>query len=699
MRADYLTFRRATNLSLLGLVIQLVISILLLVFASLTANHAAMSAAISIALGIPMWLGLAIVYDQHRRERIEAIEAEALAGAQQASAFEGTGDEFKVAARRLAAMYKFFLPALSLLLAAAYIGLGAWRFNSGWQLVTKDVADNGTRGWLIAIGVGIAFTGFALARYASGMAKQKVWANLRAGAAAMVGAAFIGLALAVAHTVDHIGPDILVRWLYVVIPGFMVLIGVEILLNFVLDLYRPRKAGDTPRPAYDSRLLGFAAAPDKIAQSISDAINYQFGYDVASTWFYQLLSRSIVLLLLMGFVIIWGLTSLVMIEPDQKALVLRFGSVSREIGPGLHLKAPWPIDSVQIPAFTDRGADGKVIITGYSATGVRELHVATLPPPLADGPILWTNDHGRTEEFQLVQPSRSGSATNTDSGTGVRDFAVISMEIPVRYSVEDVRTFEEFAPPDQRDDILRAAAQREVMAHLTPLSIDDILGPKRAVLAQELSARIEAAFAQLNPGPDGKPRGAGVRVLAVGIAGVHPPKETATSFERVVQQEALSQSQIDSAKAEAIKTLTAVVGSIELAEQIASKIDQLSSIKASKQDADGAKAAAGLEFEIQSLLERAGGKAAQQIAQARADRWKRQMGERARAESYKGLLSTYLASPQLFKASAYLDALRDAMKGQRVFIVDQDIPDLRMIIDRADRDTATNVFDGSNRTD
>jgi hypothetical protein len=167
-----------------------------------------------------------------------------------------------------------------------------------------------------------------------------------------------------------------------------------------------------------------------------------------------------------------------------------------------------------------------------------------------------------------------------------------------------------------------------------------------------------------------------------------------------VQQEALSQSQVDTAKAEAIKTLTAVVGSIELAEQIAAKIDALSTLKASKTDnAEIVKQSAALEFEIQTLLEKAGGKAAQQIAQARADRWKRQMGERARAEAYKGLLGTYLASPELFKASAYLDALRDAMKGQRLFIVDQDIPDLRLLIDRSDRDTTSNVFDATNRTD
>jgi len=698
MRADYLTFRRATNLSLLGMVIQLVISILLLILASLTANHAAMSAALCVGLGVPMWLGLAIVYDQHRRERIEAIESEALAGAQQASAFEATGDEFKVAARRLNAMYKFFLPILSVLLAAGYIGLGIWRWQSGWKLVATPVAEDHSRGWLIAIGVGIAFTGFALARYAAGMAKQAVWANLRAGGAAMVGAAFIGLALAIAHTVDHVGPDILVRWLYAAIPGVMVIIGVEILLNFVLDLYRPRKVGDAPRPAFDSRLLGFAAAPDKIAQSISDAINYQFGYDVASTWFYQLLSRSFVLLIALGLTVMWGLTSLVMIEPHQRGLVLRFGNVTREIGPGLHVKAPWPIDTVELPAFTERSADGKTEVIGYSATGVRELHVSTLPPATGgNDPILWTNDHGRTEEFQLVQPSRAG-ASNQSTDSTARDFALISMEIPVRYAVADVRTFEEFAPPDQRDDILKAAAQREIIAHLTPLSIDDVLGPKRSTLAQELRERVEAAFARLNPGADGKPRGAGVHVLSVGIAGVHPPKETATSFERVVQQEALSQSQVDSAKAEAIKTLTSVVGSIELAEQIAAKIDQVATVKASKAP-DAAKQTAALEFEIQSLLEKAGGKAAQEIAQARADRWKRQMGERARAEAYKGLLSTYLASPELFKASAYLDALRESMKGQRLFIVDSSIPNLWMDIDRVDRDTTTNVFDGKNRTD
>src|ERR1051326_4687997 len=286
MKTDYLSYQRASRVSLLGLVIQLALGLLLLLFGLFNADKAAETASAFVLLGVPLWLSLAILYDQHRRERIEAIEAEAFAASDAASSsvFEERSEDLRVAARRLKILYRLMIPSVSLGVAAVLISIGIWRFfQAKAHLADWQPYAEGKRGWAIAVSVGLALIGFLFARYVSGMAKQKMWANLRGGSGFAVGTALFGTVIAIAHFIDLKGPDTLLKYLSLIYSVVLIALGGEILLNFVLDVYRPRKPGEFPRPAFESRVLGFVAAPDRIAESIGEAINYQFGYDVSSS--------------------------------------------------------------------------------------------------------------------------------------------------------------------------------------------------------------------------------------------------------------------------------------------------------------------------------------------------------------------------------------------------------------------------------
>src|SRR5262245_56826251 len=51
--------------------------------------------------------------------------------------------------------------------------------------------------------------------------------------------------------------------------------------------------------------------------------------------------------LLYGALVLWLLTSLYIVPPDQQAVVTRFGRVVEpRVTPGIHLSLPWPIDRV-----------------------------------------------------------------------------------------------------------------------------------------------------------------------------------------------------------------------------------------------------------------------------------------------------------------------------------------------------------------
>jgi modulator of FtsH protease HflK len=694
MKSDYLTYRRAANVSLFGLALQVLLGAGLLIFSVLTKDHAAASAAAFAGFAALGWLALAIVYDQHRRERIEAMEAESLAASQTAaSVFDATDAEFRVAAKRLAGLHKIFLPTVSLIIGLGLVGAGLALFRSGRPLIEPKPATDGPvtllttapqGGWALGIGLFVAIVGFIFARYASGMAKQKAWGNLRGGAAGTVGTAILGLFIAIGHFVDTAGSDIVLRYLNVVIPAFMVLIGAEALLNSLLDVYRPRKAGEIHRPAFESRLLGFAAAPDRIAQSVSDAIAYQLGFDVTGSWFYRLLARNVAILALLGIVVVWLLSGLAVIRPHQRALVLRFGALDRQIGPGLHMKWPYPIETIEVPSYTIEDDKGAVIGASQTVTGVRSLDLGT-PSASGFGPILWTNEHARDEVFQIVQPS--SSEASSIKSEQARDLALVAVELPLQYSIDDVELFDRLAPAAQRDDLLRGIARRVIIQELSRAGVDDVLGSKRLELGAQIERAITAAFAQLNPGPDGKPQGAGIRVLSLGMTGVHPPKAVAPNFERVVEAQQNREAKIEAALMDQVRELSKVVGSVPLANKIVGELNGLESLRDAKATEEAVRAQ---EFKVQQLLQEAGGSAAALISSASAERWQKHMDARGRSARYAGQLAAFRNAPAFYMSSLYFDALKSAVANSRLYVTTD--KNLHVRWELQDRDTGVDIF-------
>lgn len=654
MRNDHLTYRRATSISVFGLALQLALGVALALYGIFSVDQAAISGSLIVLFGSLIWLGLALIFHQHTLERVEAFETEALEsqGAFDASVFEGSREDLRVAARRLEWMHRFLLPAISLVYAGSLLATGIVRF-----LGARAVLDPETKitpanpGWAIAIGVGLAAAGFVFARFVAGMAKQREWSNLRSGAAASVGASIVGLLVAVAHFLEFLDAPTALRYLHIVLPALMVVLGAEVVLNFILNLYRPRRKGEAPRPAFESRILTFFAAPDRLAESVGEAISYQFGFDVTESWFYRLLSRTLGLLFISGGLVLWGLSAVAIVEPNEQGLVLRFGSLQREVGPGAHLKYPWPVETLET----------------YPASSVTELEVGSHAPEPGQ-PVLWTNEHlgaGHRESYFIVQPT-------PDAGdAGPRDISLVAVEAPVHFVVEDLAKFDALAEPGSREPLLRATAERAVMEFLSGQRIDEILGAGRPKVSDDLRGRVQEAFDNLD---------AGVRVVFAGIVGAHPPQErdVAKAYERVTASEQRREKAIEDARARRIQTLTKVVASVERSEAIVRELDTL---EAMQQRGATDEQVAAQEIKIESLLREAGGEAAQLILAARADRWRLHMAERARVARQDGRVALFRAAPQAYLATQWFEALREMMAQSRVYVTTFDEPRVRVNVE------------------
>lgn len=696
-KGDYLTYRKAASTSVIGLVIQLILTLTVFFYARFAGDATAFIASIFLLSGVLVWGVLLLVFDQHRRERIEAMEAEQLAvsGAAAASAFENSGDELRIASRRLAIIYKWVFPGVAILLVLinGWFGVSALLGD----LSKADYTNTSSHpGWALAIGIAVAVIGFVFARFISGMAKVDAWVNLRAGATTSVAAAVLGLVLAVGGFLEmSMGIDTLINYGPYIAAIGMIGYACEIVLNLLLDIYRPRKPGELPRAAFDSRFLSLLAAPDRIAENVGEAVNYQFGIDVTSSWFYQVLSKWILALVAVAIGIGWLMSSLVVVEPHERGLILTNGVISKplasfgekgdgDIGPGLHIKWPWPFSTYETPVSVGRG-DEEVRTT----TGVRVLHLASNPPTEENKPILWTENHTRGERLNIVQPEPreledrdvdSQSATST-----VAELSLVAAEVPMHYVIRNVKLFDQFAAPGQREQMLQQVGRRVVTQYFGELSIDRVLATHRTQMPQELQQRLEEAFAQFNGG-----QGAGIEILFVGVNGVHPPTRVAPSFERVITARQNRESLLEEARKSQIAQLTEVAGSVELAEEIRDRLLELDGIRRTQGDQSSAYIEA--ELHVQRLLERAGGEAGELILVASADRWKRHMSERGRASLLQGQQEAYLAAPELYRSKMYFDALLTAMKDSRVYLTPAEIENLKVRLELQDKQAGTTVF-------
>lgn len=672
MKADYLSYKRATSVSLLGLGLQLAMGLLLLAYSFLArpdidpnkvtaiiwfGDDSARTGGLYILLGSVVWLLLAIVFDQHRRERIEQMEMEALnaSGARESSAFApGEASDFRVAHNRLVGMHKYLVPTVSLLYGAALIGVGVWRFYVGRGVLRPDAFhSSATSGVVISIGVGIALVGFVFARFVAGMAKQPVWAHLRAGAGVAVGAALFGLLTVIVQFIDKWGPAEPAMWLHVVWPWVMIVLGAEAILSLLAGMYSPRKAGEFPRPALDSKILSFAAAPDRIAASIGDALNYQFGFDVTGNWFYQLLTRSVTALVLLGVVVVWLLSCVGIVQPNEQGLYVRMGKqIGGALGPGPYLKLPWPLGRIET----------------YKTTIVRRLDLGGKEPDMkGNKAILWTNDHGVQEEYFLVRPAAEDAAASegTEEGTGPKDVYLAVVEIPLYYVIDDFAKYYALGTPEQVEETLRAIGQRAALELLGTMRIDEVLGDGRETIATRLKKRLTEEFARLGG------RGAGVRVVFVGVEGVHPPREAAAAFEDVVKASHMRSGQIYSALKDADTKVIEVAGDTRTAAGIVKAIDELDALGARNAEEGAIRAK---QEEVEKLVIAAGGTAASTIQNARAARWSRHMTARAASDAFVGQIAGYRAAPDVYVTKLYFDTLREALRDARLYIVTTDGP-------------------------
>ena len=615
-----------------------------------------------------IWLVLVIHFHQRALAEQEKLDMTQLAKGKDASTIFQAGDEratlFAVAQRRLQILEKWFIPIFSVLIAAYQIGIGLYLLTA--IPAATDIEPK--QPLLVAIFMtAIAFVSFLMSRYATGMSAQPQWKPLRAGGSFLLAIAVLCFALAIGLALAQFQIFVVVNVIAWVISILLIVLGAETALNMVLDIYRPRLKDQYSRAAFDSRLLGIINEPGGILRTAAGAIDYQFGFEVSQTWFYKLLEKAIVPLVLFAAVTLYLLSCIVIVDPSEEAIIERFGNPltkageKRIVGSGFIWKWPWPID----------------IAYKHPTKMVSEINIGFVPEVdpetgelMRGKPLLWGERHHK-EEYQLLVASEQ---TTAELDTGAAPVSIVIAAVPVQYRIKDLYAF--IYNHKEPEKLLESICYRELSSYAAgaTIEVDDeaalnqsLFGAGRAEAKETLTREIQKKADEAD---------LGVEIVFLGLQGIHPPVEVAADYRKVIGAVQKKQTAILTAYAERNSKLSNLVGSVKDANELHSlAVEYQQAVK--KNDPEKIEE---LGEALDAAFEQAKGDIFKILRQAQSYAFEKATLAKATGQRFADQLKAYRAAKQIYKYQLRLAALEEALKDIRKYVVVADGNDTQVFI-------------------
>lgn len=660
--------RKAQTVSVFAFVLCLLFFIFTLIYGALAEVLAMYLLSWQILAGLFIWLLLIVQFYQRTLAEQEKLDMSQLSkSADQGTIFAAGSDRMAmmaVAQKRLQFFEKWVIPVSAVLIAVYEILIGLTLLK-GHRFANWGDPQNPLLGAMIM--VGLSFVSFLFSRYATGMSAESPWKPLRAGGSYLLATALLGFVLAISLALRQFKyPQGLVT-LHYLIPVLLIVLGVEILLNAVLDIYRPRVPGQYSRAAFDSRILGLINEPGGILYTVAHTIDYQFGFKVSQTWFYKLLEKAILPLILFALLVLYLMSCFVVIEAGHAGVIERNGVPLREadsdsavlaLKPGPHLKLPWPIDKVYVYP-TDQI---QKITVGYKEDA----------EALNKKALLWGEEHN---EYNLLVAVETGDL-NEDAGAV--PVSIVQANVPILYRIRDVGSFL-YNHRDSRE-LLEAICYRELTRYAASAKIEtddegtngsnlkkSLLGAGRMEASKSLQINIQRAVDEV---------GLGVEIVLLGLQGVHPPPEVAKEYENVIASVQEKQAMVLNAQAEKNKILTELGGSVAAVDAL---YELALEFERSKEKGDEQRTEQ-LGAQLQEAFGSVEGAVFKALREAESDAFESVNLAKGRGLRFAGQVKAYQASPELYKKIQRLITLEEALENVRKYVVVAEEEDAQIYI-------------------
>lgn len=260
-------------------------------------------------------------------------------------------------------------------------------------------------------------------------------------------------------------------------------------------------SGGRKEPPKQAQAKKAQESVDDFVKKIDDFFTNLFGGKNNDQWekFSGKPPKSIVGLVVMGFVLLWLALGVYKVDPDENAAVLYFGKFYKVATPGLNYAIPYPF--------------GQVI--KKSVTTVN------------------------TEEFGFTSNMRRGDKRNFDAEslmlTG--DENIVDIEFQVQWQISDITDFVfNIAEPNQTIRQSSESAMREIIAR-TPIA--DALSDGKKRIEQEAKVLLQQTLDSYK---------SGVRITLVQLRRVDPPAQVIDAFRDVQTAKADKEKEINQAQ-------------------------------------------------------------------------------------------------------------------------------------------------------
>jgi regulator of protease activity HflC (stomatin/prohibitin superfamily) len=288
------------------------------------------------------------------------------------------------------------------------------------------------------------------------------------------------------------------------------LVGVELSLRALGRLFLPAPAPRLARAAVTSLIARGVSAGAQARGGVAAPLRQHLGIDFSRSWALAYVRAAVLPMVGFFLALAWGLSGVVLVPLDGRAVYERFGAPVAVLHPGLHVGLPWPLGTALAVEY------GPVHAIGLSESGVESaaaVGAEDLAPASADR--LWEQPH--PAEVELLIASEAG---------GRQSFQSVAADLRILYRVglsdaDALRAAYRVADPAA---LVRASAGRVVAAYFAARTLDQVLGANREAMADGLRAGLQAALDRAD---------SGLEAVAVVIEAIHPPAGAADAYHNV----------------------------------------------------------------------------------------------------------------------------------------------------------------------
>ncbi|WP_341316693.1 protease modulator HflK [Paraburkholderia sp. IMGN_8] len=309
---------------------------------------------------------------------------------------------------------------------------------------------------------------------------------------------------------------------------FSAAIALELAIRAGLRWFSAPRAGTSAAHVPSSMLAGLLRYRRSPLSSLGAELHTRYGIDLRQNWVLRSFVRLLPATIAAMAVCAWLLTSIVVLNPGQRAVYERFGAPVAVWPPGLHVGMPWPFGKVRV---VDNGAVHQLIVSG----GADSSSIAA-PSASADGPTpadlnrLWDVLH--PWETTQVIAGASGDQQN---------FQIVNADVRLDYRVglSDAAARAALYRSVDPASTVRSIANREVVHYLASHTLQSLLETSQTAMADSVRQAVQRQLDRL---------ASGIEVVAVVIESVHPPAGAAAAYHDVQAAQIRAQGSVAQAR-------------------------------------------------------------------------------------------------------------------------------------------------------